>query len=321
MKKIALVVLYFGKLPNYFDLWLWSCRHNPTVDFLLFTDDSTAHNYPPNVKVSYTSFEQTKARIQSHFDFPLTLTSAYKLCDYKPAYGLVFQEELITYDFWGHCDIDLIWGDIRQFITEDILQQYDRILPRGHFSLYRNNPDISRRFLTQDPELPSYREVFSDAKPFCFDEWPILSTLWKKRHWAMYVNDAIIADIKASKHQFIVNSDQHNTTRAQLFVWTVHDKNGKLYRYWIDNDQVARNEFMYIHLQKRRMVTPPSLGFGPRSLFIIPNEFVIDAQQDITIGLIKQYKRSKLIYRDYWTRKLKNLNVRIIKWIGGHHHT
>ena len=45
------------------------------------------------------------------------VNSPYKLCDYKPVYGLIFDEDLQDYDFWGHCDVDLIFGDIRKFIN------------------------------------------------------------------------------------------------------------------------------------------------------------------------------------------------------------
>ena len=59
-KKICLIILYFGKLPNYFDLWLNSCKYNSSIDFLIFTDDRTEYDYPKNVRVIYTSFEKIK---------------------------------------------------------------------------------------------------------------------------------------------------------------------------------------------------------------------------------------------------------------------
>ena len=36
--SIAIVLPYFGKLPNYFPLFLESCRKNPTVNWLFYTD-------------------------------------------------------------------------------------------------------------------------------------------------------------------------------------------------------------------------------------------------------------------------------------------
>ena len=51
MKKIAIIVPYFGEFPNYFPLFLNSCRYNPTVDWLLVTDIADPVDYPQNVRV------------------------------------------------------------------------------------------------------------------------------------------------------------------------------------------------------------------------------------------------------------------------------
>ena len=125
--SICLVILYFGKLPNYFNLWLTSCKYNNTINFLLFTDDKTKYDYPNNVRVIYTTFEEIRNQIQSKFDFRITLEKPYKLCDFKPAYGYIFNKYLKGYDFWGHCDLDVIFGNLRKFLPEEILKEYDKI--------------------------------------------------------------------------------------------------------------------------------------------------------------------------------------------------
>jgi hypothetical protein len=48
MTKIAVILCYFGKLPENFSLFAESCRRNATVDFLLFTDDTPTH-LPENI--------------------------------------------------------------------------------------------------------------------------------------------------------------------------------------------------------------------------------------------------------------------------------
>ena len=100
MKKIAYILPYFGHLPKEFGFWLISCQMNSTVDWLLFTDDRTKFNYPPNVKVTYCTFEDIKNKAQACFDFPIVLNRPYKLCDYKAAYGDIFKNELTGYDYW-----------------------------------------------------------------------------------------------------------------------------------------------------------------------------------------------------------------------------
>lgn len=92
------------------------------------------------------SFDALRARFQTKFSFPLSLERPYKLRDYRPAYGFLLEEELRGYDFWGCCDVDMMFGDIGVFITEDMLSRYDQIGRMGHFSLYRNTPEINLLF-------------------------------------------------------------------------------------------------------------------------------------------------------------------------------
>lgn len=49
--------------------------------------------------VRYMSFEEMCDKIQKHFEFKIELPAPYKLCDYRPAYGEIFQDEIREYDF------------------------------------------------------------------------------------------------------------------------------------------------------------------------------------------------------------------------------
>lgn len=167
MKRIAFIILYFGKFKNYFPLFLISCKNNPSINWMIFTDDKSDYPYPKNVKVIYTTFEKIKERVQKQFDFQICLNRPYKLCDYKPAYGEIFSDELKDYDFWGYCDIDLIFGNIRRYLTEDILNKFSKVFTRGHFSLYKNSPDVNSFYRNID----GFRNAFTMERPFAFDEW------------------------------------------------------------------------------------------------------------------------------------------------------
>ena len=45
MLKKILIIPYFGKFNNYFELWLKSCEYNTDFDWLIFTDDKTNYQY------------------------------------------------------------------------------------------------------------------------------------------------------------------------------------------------------------------------------------------------------------------------------------
>lgn len=54
--KIAFICPYFGELPNYFELLLKSCKHNSTIDWIIFTDNKINYEIPSNVKVINVNF-------------------------------------------------------------------------------------------------------------------------------------------------------------------------------------------------------------------------------------------------------------------------
>jgi hypothetical protein len=171
-KSIALICCYLGKLPWYLDYFLHSCKYNPSVDFFLITDDRRQFfDLPTNVKIICMDPEQIRALASQKLGFGVSVPNGYKLCDFKPAYGIIFENIVSEYDFWGHCDIDIIFGDIREFITDELLNEYDLISVRpdwltGCFLLYRNTHKINTLF----QQSKDYRKVFSNDKHFCFDE-------------------------------------------------------------------------------------------------------------------------------------------------------
>ena len=101
MKTIAYFIPYFGKLPESVNMWLLSCKMNPTINWVLVTDDKTQYDYPDNVKVVYCTYEDFKKKIQDNYDFTINIYKPWKLCEFKPAYGEIFADLLQGYDFWG----------------------------------------------------------------------------------------------------------------------------------------------------------------------------------------------------------------------------
>ena len=48
--SILLIIPYFGKFKNYFQLFLESCRVNSSINWLILTDDVRKFDYPKNVQ-------------------------------------------------------------------------------------------------------------------------------------------------------------------------------------------------------------------------------------------------------------------------------
>ena len=178
MKSICYIVPYFGKLPENFQLWLLGCKFNPTVDWIIYTDDRRKFDYPQNVKVKYCSFEEIKKRIQSFYDFKVDLSRPWRLALMKSAYGEIFKDDLTGYDFWGYCDIDLMWGNIRAFYTDKVLQKYERIGYQGHSTLFPNDAKLNLQYRTIIPDHLNYIDVFSGKCDFSWDESGMNMVYW-----------------------------------------------------------------------------------------------------------------------------------------------
>lgn len=171
MYKICFIIPYFGRWPRFFDLFLESCGRNTDVDFLFFTDCGIPEKKYPNTIFHESTLENFNQLAAKNLELPIKLDRAFKLCDMKVTYGVVFKDYLQQYDFWGHCDADLIFGHIRKFISDDILTNYEVIFARseyisGFFALYKNNAKINYLFR----KSKDYQKVFSNNSHFSFGE-------------------------------------------------------------------------------------------------------------------------------------------------------
>ncbi|QSW91031.1 hypothetical protein J0383_09545 [Flavobacterium endoglycinae] len=172
MKSIAVITCWYGEYPWYFPYFIHSCAFNPSIDFYIITDNlETILRKPDNVIIVLKTLEELKLDASEKLGFQVNIDYPYKLCDFKPAYGFLFPEIIEEYDFWGQSDLDIIYGNIRDFITIDMLDKYDFISVRhdyttGCFALYKNNPIMNTFFM----KSKDYMKVLSNSKHYCFDE-------------------------------------------------------------------------------------------------------------------------------------------------------
>ena len=127
-------------------------------------------NVPGNVRVIEMSLQEVKQRAEAKLGMEVFLQQPYKLCDFKPVYGVIMDDYLKEYDYWGHCDFDLIWGDIRRFAEMYHLKEYDKFLPLGHLALYRNTDKCNNYFRLDGSRCGDYKAVLTQNENFAFDE-------------------------------------------------------------------------------------------------------------------------------------------------------
>lgn len=212
MKSIIFICPYFGKLPKgHMELWLNSCEKNPTINWLILTDDKdTLLSCPPNVKVIYTTLQEVKRQAQLKFDFPISLDTPYKFCDFKPAYGYIFSEHIKGYDLWGHCDMtDCIFGNLRKFLTDNFLSGAEKFLFLGHMTLYKNTTEVNTRIFTDVKcRKDNLRHIFSSVRNWAFDETNpySINTIYMEQGWTIKRQDEMYLDVCASYKTFVASS-------------------------------------------------------------------------------------------------------------------
>lgn len=309
--RILFIIPYFGKFGALFPLFLNSCKDNPTINWLIITDDRTAYNYPLNVKVVYMTFDELRSQFQQIFDFPILLNSPYKLCDFKPTYGKVFEDYLAEYDFWGHCDTDLIFGNIREFLTEDILSNSDKIFSRGHLSIYRNSPYMNDFYRTNTDGY--YKIAYSCCRNIAFDEWGGkfgISNFFKKYlPESRFYDEILFDDLSTTESNFIPSQKRNQSYKNIIYSY---NSNGITKYAIIPNvkgcgDVMHMEPVLYVHFQKRQMkIEIDSMS----NYLIVPNRIIPFAP--LSEQRVKHLGKKELINTQYIKIKIGNLK-RILK--------
>jgi len=277
MTSVCIVGVYFGNFPDYFDLWLKSAEMNRSIQFKIFTDQQR-EDLPSNVTLEYMTIGQMRELASQKLGFSVCLERPYKCCDFKPAYGVIFEDYLADADYWGHCDFDLIWGDLRHYFDFYDLNSFDKFLPLGHLCLYKNNYENNHRFMLEGSSVGGYRLVFSDPHNFAFDELGGVYQIYKKNHFSSF-DERIFADISKIYRRFRLALNDFNYNQ-QIFCW----EDGHVYRYYMNADRVCQEEYIYIHFKSRPTMPKHGNCVDSRLFYITPSGFYSQNESNICIA-------------------------------------
>lgn len=304
MKYMCCIVLpYFGKLPSYFQMFLKSCATNPDFNWIIFTDDSSTFIYPHNVlKVTLNMHEFIKI-VKDKLNIPVAITSPHKICDFKPAYGLIFEDYLRGYDFWGFCDCDLIFGKLNDFITDDLLENYDKLFCLGHFQLFRNTEENNRIFMAPINNEYWYKDSFCSDETTVFDE-PCGRGIERNINSLFHTLGKRILEVDWSMNTLITPASfvrvvyrgpgvfEREKRKDALYLW----ENGEVVRYFKENNIIKRESFLYMHFQQREMMYSPTLN-NLTVIKVLGNRFTTLEVNQITKDNFNHIKRKVISTR------------------------
>jgi len=315
MTRICLVTCYFDSWPKYVNLFLESCRENPSVDFLLFTDCGPLADAPPNVHIVPTTLDAVRDRVRDRLGLDPAIVTPYSLCDYKPTYGVLFEDYLDEYDFWGCADIDLIYGNIRSFITGELLAGNDIISARasyltGFFFLFRNKEQLNRLYTRSD----DHERVLQNERHFSFTEC--------NHKWDALISGASISELDTeieSMTEVIRREEQAGHLHCHFadlgrevfdgteFIWD----NGRLVERFSDRT-LERMLLHFVILKDRYYFTFPNWEKVPSRFHVLPTGFYRENEL-YWLEHLRAFPLGK-IGRNWWGQLRQKISRRLPQW-------
>ncbi|MEL6201193.1 MAG: DUF6625 family protein [Pseudomonadota bacterium] len=282
--SICIIVHYFGEWPEWADMYIYSCGHNRDINWLIVSDCARDIFGFPNVTIKNMSLDEFRGLAKAKLGVDLQKVSANGLADLKPALGLMFEDEIAGYDYFGQSDIDVIYGDLRAFYNEnirgfDVVSAHDWIIA-GHLSLFRNTEKIRNLFRL----VPEWREQMESPKVCSLDEKGMTLLFWRdlkrakgsRRTARKRGLHALFEEQFSTSFGGNIWIDKRQDTFPKQWKW----KDGKVYAHDVFERHFAYCHFS--HLQSGRWrpdgVAPwhrheTILQFDPKSR---PREFVLD---------------------------------------------
>ncbi|MEO8239616.1 MAG: DUF6625 family protein [Flavobacterium sp.] len=251
-QSIVIIIDYFGEWPEWFSLFLESCKTNSTINWLFHTDCKHEQFKIDNVSFKTITKENYIQKVNKKLNINLTLSDNYKLCDLKPMYGFIHAEEIVDFDFFGYGDIDVIYGNIRNFYNPQVLQ--NNVISShnwcisGHLAIFKNVKWMRNAFkrykgwktIIENPKCERFDEdsfikVFqypSEINPKYYFLYDIFNPLSKKYRQKLFLVEQFTTPLT---HTLWRSGDYFH---PQTWYW----KNGELSNE-IDYDQ----KYIYLH--------------------------------------------------------------------------
>ena len=302
--KIAIVIPYFGKWPKYFSIFLQSCKNNQNIiDFIFFTDIKRPNIYPENVSFQLFSLKDFNTLASQKIGLEVSVSKPYKLCDFKPCYGLIFEDYLRQYEFWGHGDEDLILGDLSQFLPA-LIEKYDFISVRkewnsGAFSIFKNNERLKKLFLESEDFT---QKVVTSSALLGFDE------VFCENQ--MYRNEKL--DLKTVEKQsmtYVIRTSGVNAYYHTIIKECIDDNDFVKYDHGKITQKNGKEFLLYHYIieKKRFQFEFPDWSEVPEVFYIDNSGFYTEADFENNLEKIRagRIRRGKVRMIKYYFKRLR----------------
>lgn len=311
MKRLVLILPYFGKFPRMFPIFLKSIKSNLQVDLLIFTDNAWNYETADNIIIIRENFDQFRKRFIDKLGKNISLKIPYKLCDFKPTYGYVLQDYIKDYEYWGHCDCDLIFGDLHKTVFPLLDEGYDKIFAAGHLTIYRNIERVNQLFYSNDESKKLFDAVSSSDEIWAYDEdyhgkYNIHEVFLKNR-MKVYAEDySVNPSIDSNKFDLKKYSPLKRgfldvPYKGEQYYW----EKGHLFQVYEEQGKLYSVEKAYMHFQARSMQFNGEI-LNALTFKIVPNKFIAGISRPSSM---QEWKKERKVY--FCHQKLDQLKRRI----------
>ena len=271
--KICLISPYFGPLPKWFPYHLESISHNKKIDWLFFTDSPKPNNLPKNLIWIPFSIKDLNRLASKKTKLPIKITKPYKICDLRPAFGHIFSQYLSQYDYWGHTDPDIIYGDLIKFIPfeADIISSEPYFIA-GPLSFYKNTKKVNSLY----KKNPEHVKAFILPQNLDFDETGYLNRQFRgskvPKKQRIYAMTQFISDNKKKlklKTEFLPLTFSCSNPLKPI---KLHFSKGKLI------NKKTGKEIPFFHIHELKSKPPIIEPCSSPSSFIITNSGIFNSR-------------------------------------------
>ena len=115
--RLLVMTVFFGPLPPWLPLTLYSMEANHGVDFVVVGDAKPPSVLPKNVRFENIAYDEMQRRIGQLTGKRVKYLNTYKANDIKPLLPALYPSAFEGYEWWGWADLDVVFGNLLKFLA------------------------------------------------------------------------------------------------------------------------------------------------------------------------------------------------------------
>lgn len=176
LRKVFLLDI-FGKSYDWTDKYIENCNAQAKDgwDWIIITDQQDIVG-KGNVMVVNMTQDELQDKINNKLGLQVNLQGkrakdGRAIGEFHPAFGVIFSDLIQGHDFWGYTNIDVVYGRLSKFCSDEFLGELDIFgndpeQMNGIFSLLRNTEEANNIFRG----VEGWQWKFNSNGYYAFDE-------------------------------------------------------------------------------------------------------------------------------------------------------